>query len=404
LGQLFELGVARCSSCRGLPQWSVSQPYLNLFLADEPLAYQPSVGRAQRLRVGWKQRYTAQLDSSIGSLGAGWNSPWLSYIFAPYQTNGMITLHWGNGMILSTILTDGWATNYHTNVRLSYQTDSSGQLTTFFLLFPDGSQHYYGFARTNDIDGYSSARCWFLSAKWDRHGPITSFLYDNYDPNPDNGLVVRLTRIVDVDGQASTLTYTSTEEPWTNLVSRITDPYGRSASFIYTNLEPWLEPSLIGLQDAAGLASSLVYATDTGWLTDLTTPYGTTYFWYQAYEDDPRERQVTIREPTGAQQMFAYQQVSIMPAAWPDAMVPTNTPLGTLDNEGLYMKNTFYWNRQQYAALGSTTNLLDMTTNQFYLARIRHWLGSASEDYRMKWTRWPWSRPLVRMAQRSPVS
>ena len=38
------LGKGKCIPCQGMPVWWVSEPYLNLWAADEPFSYKSSLG------------------------------------------------------------------------------------------------------------------------------------------------------------------------------------------------------------------------------------------------------------------------------------------------------------------------------------------------------------------------
>jgi hypothetical protein len=54
----------------------------------------------------------------------------------------------------------------------------------------------------------------------------------------------------------------------------------------------------------------------------------------------------------------------------------------TFENANLYERNSFYWGRQQYASLSEAfrtnafivANLNNLSTNDYNLARLRHWL------------------------------
>jgi hypothetical protein len=41
-----------CNQCGGMPVWSVSEPYLSLWIQDEPFGYQPAVGPRISLTLG----------------------------------------------------------------------------------------------------------------------------------------------------------------------------------------------------------------------------------------------------------------------------------------------------------------------------------------------------------------
>ena len=56
-------GSDSCSSCNnsnvsvsGMPMWKVSEPYISLWLQDEPLGYQPAVGPRLSFLLSYKQR------------------------------------------------------------------------------------------------------------------------------------------------------------------------------------------------------------------------------------------------------------------------------------------------------------------------------------------------------------
>src|SRR5208283_4118455 len=43
-------------SCCGCPTWTVSEPYINLRLDDEPLGYQPPIGPRVSFHLSYRQR------------------------------------------------------------------------------------------------------------------------------------------------------------------------------------------------------------------------------------------------------------------------------------------------------------------------------------------------------------
>ena len=64
-----------------MPVWAVSQPYLNLWLEDEPFGYQPALGPRISLRLNYNQsEHKAGKDGALFSLGEQWTSSWLSYV------------------------------------------------------------------------------------------------------------------------------------------------------------------------------------------------------------------------------------------------------------------------------------------------------------------------------------
>jgi hypothetical protein len=64
----------------GMPTWWVSEPYVNLWMADEPISYRTSRGEPFTFRITYKQRDSrpSPTDGTIST--AGWNNSWASYI------------------------------------------------------------------------------------------------------------------------------------------------------------------------------------------------------------------------------------------------------------------------------------------------------------------------------------
>jgi len=53
-----------------MPLWRISEPYINLWLEDEPLGYQPALGPRISLGINFKQRgSTTGFDTNIFSIG-----------------------------------------------------------------------------------------------------------------------------------------------------------------------------------------------------------------------------------------------------------------------------------------------------------------------------------------------
>src|SRR5436309_583550 len=73
-----------------------------------------------------------------------------------------------------------------------------------------------------------------------------------------------------------------------------------------------------------------------------------------------------------------------------DADNPTDQFTNTFEDSAMHERNSFYWGRQQYAALSASfrtnnfdfNNFFNLTTNDFNLARMKHWLwqGQSSQS------------------------
>src|ERR1700722_4838242 len=177
-----------CKSSHGMPQWWVSEPYINLWLDDQPAYYQTSLGQEFGLHVFYKQRDTRPAngvstntfyrDGTSKPAGpwvptTGWNNNWFSYIhFGGLVTNGstgadfsqwIATVYYpggGEGFFCATNKTD-----VGTGVGLMpmdgvdqdiYPTSANpatiavGGSSSFYgavgfrMVYPDGSQDLYG--------------------------------------------------------------------------------------------------------------------------------------------------------------------------------------------------------------------------------------------------------------------
>ncbi len=113
-----------------MPVWRVSEPYINLWLEDEPLGYQPPLGPRTSFRLSYKQRNESQLPSNFSSVGQSWLCPWLSGIDATwYYTYGQFVtfkLHNPRGAVSVYDHPEGISSNYFNSLKLLAQTNSYG--------------------------------------------------------------------------------------------------------------------------------------------------------------------------------------------------------------------------------------------------------------------------------------
>ena len=211
------------------------------------------------------------------------------------------------------------------------------------------------------------------------------------------GYVFRLKYVVDPDGRTNTLLYTSTSNPWT--LKEIDDPFGRKAAFSY-NTSNWLT----SITDAAGNSNAFGYTTNnakivpnsSGWLTNIITGYGTTTFYnYQNTESNVAAMGfrttlfASLNQPerSNSTPIFTTRRASSKQAPRLQLCRNSEFDSGTNSNadgdQGLYHRNSFYWNREQTPNLGNFSELprnlgsvitSGLSANDFYKARMRHWL------------------------------
>lgn len=242
-----------------MPIWEVSEPYINLWMYDEPVGYQPGIGGRLAFKLAYKQRESRTMSPNFFGMGNLWDCSWLSYI----EDDGI-------GLSASMAVPKGGQRSYtpDNNTREFYshtvllrQTNNAGSLTNFVISYSDGSKDTYGFVPSEHLDGNQVA---LLTSKADPFGHVTSYVY------LDTNSTVFLKYVIDTDGRTNTLSYTNIAYP--AQITGVTDPFGRSAILRYN-----ASGLLTNVVDADGLSSSFGYDA-SGWITNLTTPYGQTAF------------------------------------------------------------------------------------------------------------------------------
>jgi hypothetical protein len=124
----------------GMPVWKVSEPYINLWLYDEPLSYSPSFGQRISFQLVYKQRETKTTSVGIFNFGEMWHSSWLNFAVdtAPGASASMMNAGGGERQYYP----DG-----STKELYSYSTmdrvEDNGLLTGFIVRHSDGSREEY---------------------------------------------------------------------------------------------------------------------------------------------------------------------------------------------------------------------------------------------------------------------
>lgn len=343
--------------CRGMPMWRVSEPYISLWLEDEPLGYQPAIGSRVSFTLSYNQRETGSgYNPNLFSVGKRWYCSWLSYLTQDSSGNKTVYLSDGGAQVFNT------TSNYLTSTILTGSTS-----TGFTLLYPDGSKDIYGFIVTNTDGTFESA---FMSQQVNAQGQTTIFNYSPYTPGPTP--VIQLSSVVDGDGRTSRVFYNSTSMFSQNLISAVVDPFNRTNFLTYDN-----NGELTNSIDVAGMSSSFGY-DQNGWVTNLITPYGTNSF---AITDGtnsayPNGRSILVTRPDSSHELYLYEDYAHGAAS---AYTPPSTApfQNTFNVSDLDSRNSYHWGPRQYAAL-STATISSFTAADFLKARMRHWLLDSS--------------------------
>lgn len=301
----------------GMPRWSVSEPFINLWISDTPVYYTTSLGERLGFEVKYKQRDTRPTDTNLTSVPVtGWQHNWFSYV--TYQVPKILTATNSNpdtvvgisprGAVMrnnwvTAIDYDKWETIlYSTEGGENYfkhntTTEADSQLRMeaisgggFKLLHPDGGQDIYlpvGTLRSMyGIDSRRSMRQMRAAAtasELDINPVYTedwaTNSYSEFDnsagaPPPIDQVIgymvgeALLVKRIDPYGNTITLNYDTNNllktivdyDNRTNyltytdgLLTRVDMPYGRYATFGYS------QGFLTSITDAEGMTSSLTY-------------------------------------------------------------------------------------------------------------------------------------------------
>ncbi len=192
---------------------------------------------------------------------------------------------------------------------------------------PSGREYVYQYQYSvgGSIPGF------FLSQALDEQGFATSFTY--YTTNVQGQTTLRLNTVTDHISQTLfTLAYTNTAN-YRSLVSRVTDRFNRYVQLHYS--VQGSDTLLDQIIDAASLTNTIAYDAN-GWPEYLTTPYGTTTFWYRWTSDTycGDMRRVIITEPDNDRHMYMFNATCAYlwngsdwePDEFPDDIIPQNLP------------------------------------------------------------------------------
>ena len=358
---------------KGMPVWSVSEPFVSLWVHDNPLGYQPAVGRAISFHLCYNQRPAWSPPAWVFSVGPNWTTYWLNYV-EDTDPGNLATLN-GFAGGTRTYTPDGVTREFYSGSALQRLANGS-TLTGFKLIHPGGAIDYYT-CITNATPALA-----FLTQRVTAGNQTNTFVYTN------NSGIFQLVRILDGDGRTNYVRYGDANFP--AQITEVDDPFGGKATLKY---DVSRGGRLTNITDVAGLTSTFGYDTNS-WMTRLTTPYGTTTFahtnrsfgGFDLGGTNEINRAVDITYPDGGKELFMYRDLSkclgpsdltqLIPNALSGPQVPDTTPVGTLDNTNMSWRNSFHWNRLQYSKL-STTNMFFFSTNDYNLAHMSHWLQNA---------------------------
>src|ERR1017187_8492942 len=449
---------AKCPDCSGMPRWWVSEPYINLCMADVPLSYTMSSGKEMTFQFNYHQR--ARLPKSDES-PISTNNILATGSLYPHGANCGADAFWGHNWNMSVIIKalgikaypafsygyyalvfnpEGSLDNYTNSPGVVCQnaqtkvilTDNSGglgyprvyeryQYPPYYttnapiadangiywgdtnmgvkLVHPDGGQDIFSFcAGWVDTDlpplfmtaNTNAMLRLLLTQRIDPQGRATKLGYERFVASSE--YVYRLKYVVDPDYRTNLFRYTATNN---SQVAEIDDPYGRKVTLGYnanvtmsritdaiglTNLFQYsasqVIPSIYYVSDGSDVVGGITYSTiaSSGWITQLSTKYGTNRFVYYEMDDasvtdGAQQSAIYVAEPEGAQQLYYYRHNATNVVASSDT-APTVTGQTNFDNGlaggasgghiSLVYRNTFHWGRRQFAALAGGNYFLNV--------------------------------------------
>lgn len=326
--------------------------YVNLSVGDTPVRYAPAVGPEIRFEVNYNHRDTrGTATRTYSNLGPLWTFDWLGWI--DERTSPVEVLIRGGGEEKYTASGGVYPPNYESGARIqdlgSYWERS----------LPDGSKELY--------EQQWGTR-YYLTRIIDRHGNEVTLTYESILQG------LRLTKLVDSLGLETELDYQAADPL---LITKVTDPFDRAATFDYQQQNG--EWRLVRITDVVGLQSAFGYDA-SGFMTALTTPYGTSRFAKggSGTNGTAPTDWLELTDPTGATTRIEYfrgHAPNVFPTLAPDSMVP----------EGFAYTDPLHLNQRMDTALTAVFDERAMAeirnggANTYDKARIMHWawgLGS----------------------------
>jgi RHS repeat-associated protein len=310
----------------GMTTYTMHTMLASLSLYDTPAGYKPPIGPWVEFIAYYNQNEANQPATFYYSnLGSDWDCNWIAYITDNPNSPGVGVTCYGPGG--GTMTFTGFNSTNQTfapelmTQAILVQTSSSG----YELQFPSGAKKEF---KLSDGSTGSSRRI-FMTQVIDPAGNTVTLSYDSS---------LRITNITDAIDQNTILYYTNASYPFA--ITAVKDPFGRTAHFQYNSFG-----LLSQITDMIGITSQYFYDAN-GFVTNLTTPYGTTVFstgttngttWLQA------------TDPLGESELAEAPLATTSMESDPPATVPTNMLVAPTNNF-LEDRDTYFWGKQAYAA------------------------------------------------------
>ncbi len=350
-----------CGPCsEGMPVYAFHTMLCSLTVSDTPLVAVPTAGPGLSFKLSYNQREAKQpISYTFTNFGANWVSDFVSYV---KEVNPGIV---GTNVEIRNFSGGGSTYMNYNSTNMAYgglmenqarlvRKETGGILTGYEQEFQGGGKEKFS---------YLAGGRFFIKEVMDRYGNSLTFVYDD-ELNPGVGVAGRLKRIYTEEGLYAEFFYDESDQ---FLVSSIRDPWGREALFRYNP-----QGRLSEIEDAAGMSSSFVY-DGSGFITAMTTPYGTTTF----NSGKPKIGYGLIAWIEATDPMGGTERVEMnlsssetgMPSSY-SGPVPTGISVDTGDFDD---RNSFYWNWKQWEVAKGLTGIA-----KYGKAHVYHWLQPSS--------------------------
>jgi len=360
-------GKSDCSSCSrvniGMPNYWISEPYLNLRMEDIPLGYTPAIGPKVFFQISYRQRGVVP-EENYFSVGTNWSCAFRSYVL---DISGGVRLHRNGAAFLDY---EEGVPHFRDGSVMDIQTPGA----SYVLVRPNGGKDIFETAFTTESDQV----LYFLTQRVDPAGNALTFNYTN-----NNG-VFQLVSMTDADGKTTTLFYENGS--FLNRITKVVDPFLRTNRLTYDH-----QGYLTNITDVEGLPTGFIYdlgtASHRGWITNMTTPYGVTSFGFGGADMDRDDisgagisRYVEVTLPMGGKELYMFRATCYSFMTYNEATKPDASPFSdTFDDATQDLNNSFYWSPLQYAQLWTANPDYFVPTN-YLAARMRHWMVDNPSD------------------------
>ena len=336
-----------CPPCdkTGMPRWWMSEPYQNVWVADEPLSYSMSSG--ERMRFRWTYRQRSRLPEAwrsrernryevipiqLGEDFVNWGDSCQGV--TSVRTNAAWSHNWWSGMVLwdtfqetNSILPNNYAVDYSTSPPETY-FPYSGTYSALALLGDGGVLNYEG-PTVGQANGEGKPRLEIVGPASALGGPRIPVPVPGWNPYPTNSEGVIWVeqprfgfRLVYPDGRQDV--YGFVFQVGIKPLCPIGDPLcvGRmdntARMYLTQRIDPQGRITRLGYQQQPLVAGQPAYA-----LRYVVDPDGRTNTY--SYNSTNRSQLLRIDDPYGRSAAFGYDPVYGTLTSIVDAVQLTNT-------------------------------------------------------------------------------